>query len=52
MGIEILYGLGAFVLLIALAWGVNRYRSRHQGERVVGDRATDTLYRRSGDPEA
>jgi len=52
MGIEILYGLGALLLLIALVWGASRYRSRRQGERGVGDRATDAMYRRSGDPEA
>jgi hypothetical protein len=51
MGIEIIYGLGAVLLLLALVWGANRYRARRQRERKVGDRATETMYRRSGDPE-
>jgi hypothetical protein len=52
MGLEILYGIGAVLLLVALVWGANRYRNRRQGERKVGDQATDRLYKRSGGPEA
>jgi hypothetical protein len=33
MGLEILYGIGAVLLLVALVWGANRYRNRGQGER-------------------
>ncbi len=44
MGIEILYMIGAVLLLGGLIWGANRYRSRRQGERMVGDRKTRALY--------
>lgn len=52
MGLEVLYGVAALLLLAALAWGANRYRRRRQGEREVGDRTTERLYKASGDPEA
>jgi hypothetical protein len=38
MGLEILYGIGAVLLLVALVWGANRYRNpparRAQGSVV------------------
>jgi hypothetical protein len=52
MGLEILYAIGALVLLVAFIWGANHYRNRRQGERTIGDDTTERLYRRSGDPEA
>jgi flagellar biogenesis protein FliO len=52
VGFEIVYGLGAALLLVALIWGTMRFRDRRRGERKVGDSATDRLYKRSGDPEA
>lgn len=50
MGIEILYALGAALLLAALVWGTMHYNNRRQGEQKVGDRTTENLYKRSGDP--
>jgi hypothetical protein len=52
MGFELLYGLGAALLFAALVWGTLQYRRRRQGERKVGDRTTERLYRESGDPKA
>jgi hypothetical protein len=45
MGLEILYGVGAAPLLMALVWGANRYRNRGQGERDWDGlaRASETL---------
>jgi hypothetical protein len=37
MGFEVVYGIGAALLLAALIWGTMRYRNRRQGERKVGD---------------
>jgi hypothetical protein len=51
MGLELLYGIGAALLLLALIWGTLNYRNRRQGERKVGDAATERMYKRSGDPE-
>jgi hypothetical protein len=44
MGIEILYAIGALLLLGALIWGANHYRNRRRGETMVGDRKTRELY--------
>lgn len=52
MGFEVIYAIGAVLLLAALVFGANSYRRRRQGERKVGDRTTERLYKRSGDPEA
>jgi hypothetical protein len=52
MGFEFVYALGAILLLIALIWGTVHYRNHRQGERKVGDAATDRMYKQSGDPEA
>jgi hypothetical protein len=52
MGFEFVFALGAGLLLIALIWGTMRYRNRRQGERKVGDAATERMYKQSGDPEA
>jgi hypothetical protein len=52
MGLEVAYGIGAILLLAALVWGTLRYRRRRQGERKVGDQATERLYNGSGDPKA
>ncbi len=40
MGFELFYMLGAVALLVALVWGANSYRSRRQGESLVGDKKT------------
>jgi hypothetical protein len=45
MGIELLYALGALLLLGALIWGANQYRTRRSGEPMVGDQKTRDLYR-------
>lgn len=44
MGIELLYVVGAVLLLAGLIFGANQYRNRKQGERMVGDRKTRELY--------
>ena len=50
MGIEIVYILGAALLVLALAWGANNYWRRRQGERIVGDRTAEQLFKRR-DPD-
>lgn len=45
MGIELLYALGVVLLLGALAWGANQYRTKRSGERMVGDQKTRDLYK-------
>ena len=45
MGFELLYPLGALLLLGALIWGVNRYRTRRRGQPMVGDQKTRDLYK-------
>jgi hypothetical protein len=52
MGLEVAYGIGAILLLAALVLGTLRYRRRREGERKVGDQATERLYRGSRDLEA
>ena len=44
MGIEILYVVGAVLLLGGLIFGANHYRNRRQGERIAGDQKTRALY--------
>ncbi len=51
MGFELLYGIGALLLLAALIWGASHYRRRREAQHV-GDQTTERLYRQSGDPEA
>jgi hypothetical protein len=45
MGLEILYPLGALLLLGALIWGATQYRTRRRGEPMVGDQKTRDLYK-------
>jgi hypothetical protein len=45
MGIELVYALGAILLLGALVWGANHYRGRRRGEASVGDQKTRDLYK-------
>ena len=45
MGMEWLYALGALLLLGALMWGANQFRSRRRGEPMVGDQKTRDLYK-------
>jgi hypothetical protein len=45
MGLEVLYAIGALLLVIALVWGANHYRARRRGERVIGDQKTRDLYK-------
>ncbi len=51
MGVEIVYGIGAVLLLAALILGATRYRHRRQGEGQVGDATTERLYMKR-DPES
>jgi hypothetical protein len=49
MGVyELLWGIGVVVLLLALAWGVARYRSRNRANDQIAEQATHELYT---DPE-
>jgi hypothetical protein len=52
VGFEIVYGLGAALLMAGLIWGTIRYSSLRRGERKVGDATTDRLYKKSGDPKS
>jgi len=44
MGLEIVYPIGAALLLVALIWGVTRYRQRTRAEKEAGDQKTRELY--------
>jgi hypothetical protein len=45
MGVyELLWGIGAVVLLLALAWGAARYRSRNRANDKITEEATRELY--------
>jgi len=46
MAPELLYGIGAVVLLAALIWGTNRYRQRSREQKLRGDQKTRELFRR------
>jgi hypothetical protein len=48
MGLELIYGVGAIVLLGALAWGVMRYRQRTAAEKRHTDDATRRLHQQGG----
>jgi hypothetical protein len=41
---EILYGLGALVLLAVLVWGVTQYRTRNKANDKVTEAATRAQY--------
>jgi hypothetical protein len=45
MAPELIYGLGAVLLLAALFWGMTTYR-RSRAARQAGDEETRELYRR------
>jgi hypothetical protein len=47
MGFELIYGIGAIVLLAALAWGAFRYRQRTAAEKRHTDDATRRLHQQS-----
>jgi hypothetical protein len=42
---EIVYGIGAAILLAALIWGTWQYRSRNRANDQVTEKATRDLYR-------
>ena len=42
--LELLYGLGALVLLIALVWGITQYKSRNRANDAVTEAATRDEY--------
>jgi hypothetical protein len=44
MGLEIVYPIGAALLLAGLIWGVTRYRQRTRAEKEAGDQKTRELY--------
>lgn len=41
---EILYGLGALVLLAALVWGITQYRTRNKANDALTEAATRAEY--------
>jgi hypothetical protein len=41
---EILYGLGALVLLAALVWGVTQYKTRNKANDALTEAATREEY--------
>jgi hypothetical protein len=45
---ELLYGIGALALLVALIWGTRQYNRRNKANDAVTEQATRDLYR---DPE-
>jgi hypothetical protein len=47
MPIEALYGIGAAILVAALAWGTMRYRQRTPGEKAAGDQKAAELFRKN-----
>lgn len=49
MGLELVYPIGAGLLLLALIWGVTRYRKRTFAEKQAGDQKTRELYTKTGD---
>lgn len=46
MGLELVYGLGALLLLGGLVWGATRYSQITRREKAVGDRAAQNLSER------
>jgi hypothetical protein len=46
MPFEVIYGIGAALLLTALIWGTMRYRQRTRGEKIAGDRKAAELFRK------
>ena len=44
MGIEIVYIIGAAILLVALIWGANRWKQRTPAQKRAADNATRRLY--------
>jgi hypothetical protein len=42
--LELLYGLGALVLLIALVWGITQYKSRNKANDPLTEAATREEY--------
>jgi hypothetical protein len=45
MSPDILYGVGALLLVIGLAWGTICYTQRTPSEKAVGDRKARELFR-------
>jgi hypothetical protein len=41
---EVLYGLGALLLLAALVWGITQYRRRNRANDPVTEQATRAEY--------
>jgi hypothetical protein len=41
---EVLYGLGALVLLAALVWGITQYKTRNRANDAVTEAATREEY--------
>ena len=42
--LELLYGLGALVLLIALVWGITQYKTRNKANDPLTEAATREEY--------
>ena len=42
--LELLYGVGALVLLIALVWGITQYKSRNKANDPLTEAATREEY--------
>jgi hypothetical protein len=42
--LELLYGVGALVLLIALVWGITQYKSRNKANDALTEAATRDEY--------
>jgi hypothetical protein len=47
MGLEIVYGVGALILLTALIFGVLQYRFRDRRATAVGEEITRQRYERN-----
>jgi hypothetical protein len=45
MAPEIFYGIGAVILLMALAWGTIQYRKRTAAQKRAGEAGTRRLYK-------
>ena len=45
MGLEILYGIGALVLLGALAWGASQYNRRNRAATQAGAEVARERYK-------
>ena len=41
---ELLYGVGALVLMIALVWGITQYKTRNKANDAVTEAATRAEY--------